>query len=168
MNVTQPGLAKKLGTLSATSIAHYEGGKRRPDSAAAIILCRAAEAAGRNDLADIFAAIVPGVEEGLLIPRWRLPVAPEPVAEEPVAADGPAPHPSPWKNQKPYTPYVRAEPKPGPIEVKVQVTKAPEPKPVYVKVLHTKAPEDPSKKSAPRSRPALRLRRRKQDPPAPF
>jgi hypothetical protein len=48
---------------------------RTPDSVATARLCRVAHEAGRDDLADVFAAALPGVGEGVLIPVWRLPNA---------------------------------------------------------------------------------------------
>jgi hypothetical protein len=44
-----------------------------PDIVTTARLCRIAHEAGRDDLAEIFAARLPGVEEGLLVPVWRLP-----------------------------------------------------------------------------------------------
>jgi hypothetical protein len=44
-----------------------------PDAVTRARLCRAAHEAGRDDLADIFAAALPGVAEGLLVPAWWVP-----------------------------------------------------------------------------------------------
>jgi transcriptional regulator with XRE-family HTH domain len=72
LDVTQIDLAERLG-LGVPSIAHYEIAHRRPEAATTAVLCRAAHNAGRDDLAEIFAAAIPGVEDGLLVPCWRLP-----------------------------------------------------------------------------------------------
>jgi transcriptional regulator with XRE-family HTH domain len=79
LGLSQTSFAKKLG-ISAASVAHFENGSRRPDSATAAILCRAAHEAGRDDLADVFAVKVPGVAEGLFVPVWRLPKEQQPEA----------------------------------------------------------------------------------------
>jgi transcriptional regulator with XRE-family HTH domain len=71
-DLTQSEFAKKLG-ISAASVAHFEGGSRHPDAATLVTLCRTAHEAGRDDLADVFAAMIHGVAEGLLVPVWRLP-----------------------------------------------------------------------------------------------
>jgi transcriptional regulator with XRE-family HTH domain len=71
-DLTQSEFANKLG-ISAASVAHIEGGSRGPGAAALVTLCRTAHEAGRDDLADVFAAMIHGVSEGLLVPVWRLP-----------------------------------------------------------------------------------------------
>ena len=70
LKLTQPGFATSIG-MSPTSLAHYETGDRRPDAASTALLCRAALKAGRLDLADVFAEGIPGVADGLLVPRWK-------------------------------------------------------------------------------------------------
>jgi transcriptional regulator with XRE-family HTH domain len=70
LGATQLELAVKLD-IGGHSVAHYECG-RRPDAVTTARLCGVAHEAGRDDLADVFAAALPGVEEGLLIPVWRL------------------------------------------------------------------------------------------------
>jgi transcriptional regulator with XRE-family HTH domain len=74
LGVTQLDLAIKLD-VGGHSIAHYEGG-RTPDAVTTVRLCRVAHEVGRDDLADIFAAALPGVAEGLLVPAWRVPKEP--------------------------------------------------------------------------------------------
>jgi transcriptional regulator with XRE-family HTH domain len=71
LGITQLELAIKLD-IGGHSVAHYEGG-RKPDTITIVRLCRVAHEAGRDDLADVFAAALPGVREGVLIPVWRLP-----------------------------------------------------------------------------------------------
>jgi transcriptional regulator with XRE-family HTH domain len=71
LGMTQLELAIKLD-VGVHSVAHYESG-RMPNVVTTARLCRVAHEAGRNDLADVFAAALPGVEEGVLIPVWRLP-----------------------------------------------------------------------------------------------
>jgi transcriptional regulator with XRE-family HTH domain len=77
LGVTQIVFAKKLG-IGAPSVAHYETGSRRPGAATSVRFARTAHEAGRIDLAEIFAAALPGVQEGLLVPVWRLPKVEEP------------------------------------------------------------------------------------------
>jgi hypothetical protein len=72
LDATQIDLAEWL-SLGVPSIAHYEIAHRRPEAATTAVLCRAAHNAECDDLAEIFAAAIPGVEEGLLAPVWRLP-----------------------------------------------------------------------------------------------
>ncbi|HKD09879.1 MAG TPA: helix-turn-helix transcriptional regulator [Bryobacteraceae bacterium] len=74
LGVTQLELSIKLG-IEGHSVAHFEGG-RMPDAVTTARLCRAAHDAGRDDLADIFAATLPGVVEGLLVPIWWVPKEP--------------------------------------------------------------------------------------------
>ena len=69
--MTQPQFAKKLG-LSLFSFSQYEIAERKPDAESMARLCRAAVEVKRFDLADIFAAAIPGVADGLLIPKWRI------------------------------------------------------------------------------------------------
>jgi hypothetical protein len=69
--MTQLELAIKLD-IGGHAVAHYECG-RKPDAVTTARLCRVAHEAARDDLADLFASALPGVEEGLLIPVWRLP-----------------------------------------------------------------------------------------------
>jgi transcriptional regulator with XRE-family HTH domain len=71
LGATQLELAVKLD-IGGHSVPHYETG-RMPDAVITARLCRAAHEARRDDLADIFASRLPGVEEGLLVPVWRLP-----------------------------------------------------------------------------------------------
>jgi transcriptional regulator with XRE-family HTH domain len=70
--LTQSEFAKKLG-VSAASVAHIEGGSRGLGAAVLVTLFRTAHEAGRDDLADVFASMIYGVAEGLLVPVWRLP-----------------------------------------------------------------------------------------------
>ena len=70
LNLTQPEFGKLVGK-SAVSVAHYEIGAGRPDAASTALLRRAALKAGRLDLADVFAEAIPGVADGLLVPRWK-------------------------------------------------------------------------------------------------
>jgi hypothetical protein len=72
--------------MSATSVAHFETGARTPDTATVVRYCRAAHAAGRLDLAEVFASAVPGIAEGLFIPIWRLPQSELEPAEQPQTA----------------------------------------------------------------------------------
>jgi len=76
LGMTQLGLATKLD-IGGHSVAHYEGG-RTPDAVTTSRLCRLAHEAGRDDLAEKFAARLPGVDEGLLVPVWRLPKEQQP------------------------------------------------------------------------------------------
>jgi DNA-binding transcriptional regulator YiaG len=61
VGATQVEFAKKLG-VGVPSLAHYEITGRRPEAATTALLCRAAHNAGRIDLAEVFAAALPGVE----------------------------------------------------------------------------------------------------------
>jgi transcriptional regulator with XRE-family HTH domain len=63
LGMTQLELAVKLD-IGGHCVPHYESG-RMPDAVITARLCRAAHEAGRDDLADIFTARLPGVEEGL-------------------------------------------------------------------------------------------------------
>jgi transcriptional regulator with XRE-family HTH domain len=71
LGVTQLQLAVKLD-IGGHAVAHYESG-RTPNVVTTARLCRVAYEAGRDDLAEIFAACLPGVAEGLLVPVWRIP-----------------------------------------------------------------------------------------------
>jgi hypothetical protein len=71
LGLTQPRFATLL-LVSTTSVAHLEIGSRKPDATTVVRCCRAAHAAGRIDLAEIFAAAIPGVAEGLVVPVWVL------------------------------------------------------------------------------------------------
>jgi len=71
LGMTQLELAVKLD-IGGHAVPHYECG-RPPNVVTMARLCRFAHEAGRDDLAEIFVAGLPGVEEGLLIPVWRLP-----------------------------------------------------------------------------------------------
>jgi transcriptional regulator with XRE-family HTH domain len=79
LGVTQLEIAVKLD-VGGHAVAHYESG-RKPDAVVAARLCGVAHQAGRDDLADVFAAALPGVAEGLLIPVWRLPEGQQPTFE---------------------------------------------------------------------------------------
>jgi hypothetical protein len=59
--------------ISHGSVAHYEILARRPDAATLARFTRAAFDAGRLDLAEVFAGLIPGVKEGIFIPAWRIP-----------------------------------------------------------------------------------------------
>jgi transcriptional regulator with XRE-family HTH domain len=71
LGVTQLELAVKLD-IGGHAVSHFEYG-RKPDSLTTARLCRIAHEAGRDDLADIFVAALPGVKEGVVVPVWRLP-----------------------------------------------------------------------------------------------
>jgi len=70
--LTRHAFAKKAG-CSPSSIAHYGTAKRSPGAFTIARLCRLALEANRPDLADAFAAALPGVPDGLLVPSWKLP-----------------------------------------------------------------------------------------------
>ena len=72
---SQVEFAKKLG-VGVPSLAHYETAGRRPEAVTTALLCRTAHDAGRIDLGEVFAAALPGVGDGLLVPCWRLPNTP--------------------------------------------------------------------------------------------
>ncbi len=125
LGLTQPQFAKETG-MSGPSVAHFETGDRNPDAGSMALLCRAAFKAGRLDLADVFAAAIPGVAEGLLIPRWKT-VQPEP---EPEIAEAERPQtvvPDRWSQQRPLkisVPVKRAS-EARTVTVQVQVGKGP-------------------------------------------
>jgi hypothetical protein len=71
LGATQLELATMLD-IAGHSVAYFEGG-HMPDAVTTARLCQAAHEAGRDDLADKFAAALPGVAEGLLMPFWWVP-----------------------------------------------------------------------------------------------
>jgi transcriptional regulator with XRE-family HTH domain len=71
LGMTQLELAVKLD-IGGHAVPHFEWG-RMPNAVTTARLCRIAHEAGRDDLADIFAARLPGVNEGVVVPVWRLP-----------------------------------------------------------------------------------------------
>jgi transcriptional regulator with XRE-family HTH domain len=77
LGMTQVEFAQKLG-VGVPSVTHYETASRRPDPATTARLARAAHEAGRDDLAEVFAEVLPGVRAGLLVPVWRLPKEQQP------------------------------------------------------------------------------------------
>jgi transcriptional regulator with XRE-family HTH domain len=89
LGVTQLELAVKLD-IGGHSIAHFESG-RKPDAVITARLCGVAHEAGLDDLADVFAVALPGVEEGLLIPVWRLPKEQQPESAPTFVEVRPAP-----------------------------------------------------------------------------
>jgi transcriptional regulator with XRE-family HTH domain len=64
---TQQDLAVKLG-MAVSSISHYEIGDRKPDGPSALLLHRAAQEANRQDLADVFLAIINDAMGHLIAP----------------------------------------------------------------------------------------------------
>jgi transcriptional regulator with XRE-family HTH domain len=68
LGMTQLELAVKLD-IAGHSVAYFEGG-HMPNAVTTARLCHVAHEAGRDDLAEIFAAVLPGVAEGLLVPVW--------------------------------------------------------------------------------------------------
>jgi transcriptional regulator with XRE-family HTH domain len=79
LGTTRLEFAAKLG-IGGSSVAHYETGHRRPDATATARLCRVAHEAGRTDLAEIFVVALPGVQEAVLVPVWRLSKEPQSAA----------------------------------------------------------------------------------------
>jgi transcriptional regulator with XRE-family HTH domain len=88
LGTTQIEFAIKLG-IGGSSVAHYETGHRRPDGTATARLCRLAHQVGRTDLAEIFVATLPGVQEAVLVPIWRLAEVPQYAAP---SDEGPSAH----------------------------------------------------------------------------
>jgi transcriptional regulator with XRE-family HTH domain len=70
LGMTQLELAIKLD-IGGHAVPHFEC-SRMPNVVTTARLCRLAHEAGLDDPAEIFVAALPGVEEGLLIPVWRL------------------------------------------------------------------------------------------------
>lgn len=97
--------AKRLG-IGVPSLTHYETAGRGPDAATTARFARMAYEAGRVDLAEVLAAALPGVEDGLLVPVWRLSQELRP--------------PAPTDEGQPSQPTAHRMPEPKIVDVQVQ------------------------------------------------